>query len=215
MHASFFTLWFPHEITHIKDYHKVPLSSIIFKRCSVLDISTASKTGQLTLKTNLERQIAPQASGKSVNVIFEVNRPFKLHQIDLLDNILLKESLIIFLLARSLSLVHTCCQIIHLHTHIPLIPVLDSGNGTGTKLILHLPLLPLAFHLPHFSSSLTYSLKRMYLVPNTCSGKKHSLTGHLSTDWNSSNQPLQGGENMTPNPSLGPIPAPDSKIRSF
>lgn len=123
-----------------------------------------------------------------------MNRPFKLHQIDLLDNILLKESLIIFLLARSLSLVHTCCQIIHLHTHIPLIPVLDSGNGTGTKLILHLPLLPLAFHLPHFSSSLTYSLKRMYLVPNTCAGKKHSLTGHLSTDWNSSNQPIQGGQ---------------------
>lgn len=169
MHASIFTLWFPHEITHIKVYHKVPLSSIIFKRCSVLDISTASKTGQLTLKSRKTDSTTGQ--WKISKCDFEVNRPFKPHQIYLLDNILLKESLIIFLLALSLSLAHTCCQIIHLHTHIPLIPVLDSGNGTGTKLILHLPLLPLAFHLPHFSSSLTYSLKRMYLVPNTCAGK--------------------------------------------
>lgn len=73
-----------------------------------------------------------------------------------------------------------------------LIPVLDSRNGTETKVILHLPLLPLAFHLPP-----------PFLLPPKLSEKdvsgsehaqpeKQSPVGHLSTDGKGFHQPIQG-----------------------
>lgn len=69
------------------------------------------------------------------------------------------------------TLRHTVSFQLSLGSPSTLIPVLDSGNGTGTKVILHLPLPPLAFHLPPPVLLPPNSLKRTYLVPNTRTGK--------------------------------------------
>lgn len=129
---------------------------------------------------------------------------FEPDQMDLLDNITLRESLNHILTdSQYLPLIHTCCQILLTHwttlLHIGslkqsfagpalLIPVLDSHHGTETKVILHLLLLPLILS----SDTLIPTPWEGCILFRTCTPEKHCPLGHLNTDGNGSNLPIQG-----------------------
>lgn len=144
---------------------------------------------------------------------------------DLSDNILLRESFnhvltaSVFLLLTNAAKSSTCTQT-HKHTQgcqTLLIPVLDSRNGTGTKVILHLPLFPLSFHLllrlsssTTSSSSNLNSLKRMYLVPKTRAPEKKTQPSPATWAKNGSNQPIQRDWRRPQSISEAPVQLSDS-----
>lgn len=102
----------------------------------------------------------------------------------------------------------TCTQIFQLSLARPtfLIPVLNSLNGTWTKVILHLQLLPLAFHL----------ILRLFILPPSPAPRKgciwfrtHALQKHKApaATWAKAGMaPISGSKEANTNVSLGSSP---------